>query len=437
MATNPGLRRRVLVCAYAVSPVRGSEPGIGWNVVSRLARRHDVTVLAAPSVPGSNENNFRQDCERYAAEHGPVPGLTLQWIDPPLLSRLLQRESLLLRRTLYYTGYAAWQRAALAVARRLHAQQPFDLVHHLNITGFREPGYLWTLDAPFVWGPIAGAPELPPAYFDLLSWKERLFYRLRNWTNGRQKRSKRCLAAARAARHIWAVSPEDQALARERWGRDAEHLRESAAAPRSDGYICTYDGRRPLRLVWSGQHIGRKALPILLHALRQLQQMGDRQPRVELTILGDGPERPHWERLAERLQLRNIAWRGWVERERAIAEVSRADVLISTSLLEGTPQVLLEAMALGLPVVCHNTCGMAAAITDDCGIRIPLTDSAGSIRAYAQAVQRLASDPGEVRRLSAGALQRVVELSWDKQSERMLAVYEEVLGSGVRRRSPV
>jgi glycosyltransferase involved in cell wall biosynthesis len=52
-------------------------------------------------------------------------------------------------------------------------------------------------------------------------------------------------------------------------------------------------------------------------------------------------------------------------------------------------------------------------------------------------VQRLASDPGEVRRLSAGALQRVVELSWDKQSERMLAVYEEVLGSGVRRRSPV
>jgi glycosyltransferase involved in cell wall biosynthesis len=416
--------------------VRGSEPGIGWNVVSRLARRHDVTVLAAASVPGSAENNFRHDCQRHFDLHGPVPGLTLRWVDPPLLSRFLQRESLLMRRTLYYTGYAAWQRAAFAVARQMHAQQPFDLVHHLNITGFREPGYLWQLDAPFVWGPIAGAAEFPRAYFGLLSGKEQLFYRLRNWANARQKRSKRCRAAARAARHIWAVSPEDQALARQQWDRTAERLRESAAAPRSDGTISTYDGRRPLRLVWSGQHIGRKALPILLHALAALRDQKQRQPSIELTVLGDGPEQPHWRALAQRLGLRNIFWRGWLEREQAIAEVARGDVLVSTSLLEGTPQVLLEAMALGLPVICHNTCGMADAVTDDCGVRVPLTDSAGSIRAYADALQRLAADPDEVKRLSAGALQRVVELSWDKQADRMLEVYDEIFQNDPRRRRP-
>src|SRR4051812_29636278 len=80
-------RLRVLVSAYAVSPVRGSEPGLGWNLVSRLARYHDVTVLCAPDVPGLASQNFREEIARHEREHGPVPGLTIHFVEPPLLSR--------------------------------------------------------------------------------------------------------------------------------------------------------------------------------------------------------------------------------------------------------------------------------------------------------------------------------------------------------------
>ncbi len=74
-----------------------------------------------------------------------------------------------MRRTLYYTGYAAWQRAAYRAALDLHRDRPFDLAHQLNITGYREPGYLWKLPIPFVWGPVGGAADIPPGFFPIMS----------------------------------------------------------------------------------------------------------------------------------------------------------------------------------------------------------------------------------------------------------------------------
>src|SRR5688572_19929337 len=176
----PAPRRRVLVSAYAVSPDRGSEPGMGWNICTRLARHHDVTVVCSSQVPPGAED-FRGEIRRYLGERGAIPGLSFHFVDPPLASYLLQRETPLLRRTLYYTGYRSWQRAAFRAAAALHAREPFDLVHQLNITGFREPGYLWKLPGvPFVWGPVGGAANVPRPFLSLMSGRERLFYRVRN-----------------------------------------------------------------------------------------------------------------------------------------------------------------------------------------------------------------------------------------------------------------
>lgn len=417
----PRLRRRILVSAYAISPVRGSEPGVGWHICSRLAQWHDVTVLCSPGVPGPDANYFRNEIAEHVRQHGPVPGLTIRFVEPPLLSKLFQRESVLCRRTLYYTGYAAWQRRAFRVAAGLHRNQPFDLVHQLNITGFREPGYLWKLDAPFVWGPIGGAPSFPSAYFDLLGRNDRLYYGLRNLTNRFQKSSARCRAAAAKARHIWAISAEDADMVERHWHHFAERMLETGATARDQGRVRSYDGTRPLRLAWCGQHTGRKALPILLHALARLKIP------VEVTVIGDGPAGSSWRLLAESLGLKRIIWAGHVAHKQALAEVGRADVLAFTSVLEGTPHVVLEALSLGVPVICHDACGMGVAVTEDCGIRIPMHNSNASIAGFTEAMGRLAANPAEVVRLSRGALRRAAELDWGNKAERIVETYERVM----------
>jgi len=272
---------------------------MGWNICRAVAARHDLTVLCSPGVPGWEPDVYRKEIERWTSDHGPVPGLTIEYVDAPLWSWLWQREREVFRRTLYYSGYAAWQRAAYRVARDLHRRRPFDVVHHLNMTGYREPGYLWKLPAPFVWGPVDGAANVPRAFFRLMGPADRLFYGLRTAANEWQKRaSRRPRAAAQKAKRVWVVGEANRRMACDLWGLDPSRvvpLLESGTSPRPGARPKERDVTQPLRLVWSGVHVGRKALPILLHALARLEPQAD---RVEVTVLGEGPETPRWRALA-------------------------------------------------------------------------------------------------------------------------------------------
>jgi glycosyltransferase involved in cell wall biosynthesis len=387
-------------------------------------------VLCSPEVP-PRQQLFRDEINEHLRQHGPVPGLTFHYVDSPLMAYWCQRESLMMRRTVYYAGYRAWQRAAYRAATRLHAERPFEIVHQLNSTGFREPGYLWKLPVPFVWGPISGAANVPPPFLAMMGVRERLFYRWRNILNSRHKRTAlRCREAARRARQVWAVSDADRELV-ESWDCPAEAMNEAGASPRPDARPRRRDASRPLRVVWSGQHIGRKALPILLQAIAQLRRAEGLV--VDLTVVGDGPESARWRALADELDVGSCTrWTGWLTQTQALAEIARGDVLAFTSVLEGTPHVVLEALSLGLPVVCHEACGMGSAVTDACGIKVRLRDPQTSVDGFAAALRHLALDEPQFARLSAEALERARELSWDAHARRMALTYERVLTAPAR-----
>lgn len=410
-------RLKVLISAFAASPIGGSEPGVGWHFASHIAKWHDVTLMCCPGMPA--ERNFRTEISDLL-ERNPIPGLTIEFVDPPLLSRLLQREDLWRRRTVYYVGYRAWQKAAFDRARLLSKHTSFDVVHHLNITGFREPGDLWRLDIPFVWGPLVGAANLDWPYLGMMNVQERLFYAVRNVTNGLQKRLLRLpKAAARRARHIWAVSADDAEMVGRFWGRSAECLIENGAQP-VWGTTRRFDGKRPLRLLWNGIHVGRKALPILLHAVHRLKD----RDRIALTVLGTGPATTQWQALATRLGVDQcVTWTGAIPHEEALRHLENTDVLVHTSVLDGTAAVVLEALSACVPVICHDICGIGTAVDDTCGHKLPLSTPEGSIESFRLAIERMLDEPDRVRRLSEGAAARATELSWDGLALRIARRY--------------
>lgn len=419
-------RRRILVSAYALSPVLGSEPGAGWNICSRLAAYHDVTVLARSwdEALWPQDAHHREEVQRFMRASGPIPGLTIHFVASPPLSRLLQPQPLVsLRSPFYFQGYAAWQRAAYREAVRLHRGRPFDVVHQLTIATFREPGYLWKLGVPFIWGPIGGGENIPLGYFSDFGAHDQVYYALKNlanalhrWTKWRSR-----TAAGRAARVF--VSGAELHASIARWGCEPTIVPE-VGTPNWRGRRRRYDGTRPLRLCWVGLHIGRKALPIALRSLAKLKARGLGE-KVHLTILGTGPETPIWRALCERLHVQDmVTWSGQVPFQRVREELESQDALLITSLQEGTPNVLMEALAAGLPVICHAVGGMPFAIDETCGFTVPLAHRQASVLQFTNVISGLVTCPGLLDRLSEGALRRAEALSWDNLARTISDAYD-------------
>jgi glycosyltransferase involved in cell wall biosynthesis len=123
-------------------------------------------------------------------------------------------------------------------------------------------------------------------------------------------------------------------------------------------------------LLWVGRLFPHKALGIAFEALAQLPE----ESAVQLTVVGDGPERDRLMAKAHALGVSaRIVWLGQVPWTRAIDAMDTAHALVFTSLRDSSGAQLLEAMARGLPVITLDHQGAADHVPDDAGIKIPVT----------------------------------------------------------------
>lgn len=422
----------ILISAFAFSPYRGSECAVGWNIVTRLARYHDVTVLCGDlksSMP------TRHELENYFSQESPIAHLKIHYVKPSLAIQLVEKlHTLPGLWMIYYLAYNMWQKRAYRQAVKLHEDTPYDLVHHLNMIGYREPGYLWKLPIPFVWGPIGGAANEPLSYRAYFSIGGYLRIIGRKYANNIQMRfSNRARHAAFKAVKIWAVTMRDVQMVNQRWKLPAEQMLETGTLPRFQTQARSWSGSDSLKIVWSGIHVSRKALPILLHAIAD-QRLAS---KVSVDILGDGPDMAAWKSLACSIGVaKMITWHGQLSHSDAMAIMNDGHILVFSSIREGTPHVVLEALSLGLPVICHDACGMGLAINESCGIIVPMQTPEGSVIGFRDAIFNLLSNPERIRELSSGALARSSELSWDRLSERISSAYSTLkLASGLKDQS--
>ena len=176
-----------------------------------------------------------------------------------------------------------------------------------------------------------------------------------------------------------------------------------------------------MRIVWSGLHEDHKALPLLLDALQSLPD----SVNWTLTVLGSGHLTDSWKSLAQRLGLEDrIEWTGRVDRDVALARMSDAHVMVVTSVHDLTSTVIIEALCMGLPVICPDHYGFSDAIDSSCGFKVGTESLEAISRGIAAALQRLHDNESERRRLASGALERAKHFSWQETGELVSRLYE-------------
>ena len=399
--------------------------GTKRNVVffCELAKLHDVTVITGDVKDSGFENEY----QNYVHEKGGVHRLSVIYLKPTGLIKFIERlHDYPGLWALYYFAYNLWQRMAFRMARDLHREKPFDVVHHLTMIGYREPGYMWKLGIPFFWGPVGGSVNEPLAYASIYSRTGRIKAYIRYMINAIQKRIlMRPRFAARKAKRIWAVTLDDVRTITKIWGAKCEQMVETAATPMPDAKIHSWDGSYPLRIVWSGTHTYGKAMPLLIHAIAALGNEIYGERHIIVDVLGKGEETEKWKRLANKLGVGdNFKWIGYVPRSDALEIMNKAHLLAFTSVKEGTPHVVLEALSLGLPVVCHDACGMGMVVTEQCGFKVPMVGVKQSIQSFASAIQKIVREPGLIEKLSHGALLRAREVTWVAKAKKISDAYE-------------
>ena len=103
------------------------------------------------------------------------------------------------------------------------------------------------------------------------------------------------------------------------------------------------------RFVFVGRLAEEKGALLLIEAIDRLKQAGT---RVELKVIGDGPLREHMQqRIADSGLVDQIELLGWCSSDQVRSQIEQARCLVHASFAEGLPVVMMEALALGRPVI--------------------------------------------------------------------------------------
>jgi glycogen synthase len=173
------------------------------------------------------------------------------------------------------------------------------------------------------------------------------------------------------------------------------------------------------RIGYVGRLAAQKRADLLVQAFGRMRQPAD------LVLVGDGPERARVEQLARTSPAADrITVTGFVEHSAVPAVLASLDVLVLPSAYEEMGSVLVEAMVAGLPVVASDVGGIPEVVRHgETGLLVP----PGDVDCLAEALDRLAGDPGLRARLSAGARARSGSYAWPHLAGRVAGVYAQAL----------
>lgn len=404
---------KVLQIAFACEPERGSEPAVGWHCAYAASRDKPVWVITDPS--------HRERIEAWLKRHD-ERNIRVAYHAMPSWTQWMWRIQFTVN--LYYY---LWNIGAVKLAKRLHAEHRFDLVHHVTYVRYWMPSAGAALGIPFVWGPLGGGESAPPGFLRGVGLKGLFEENLRaamRWVFECDPALKRTAKASTVA----VACSEDTATRMRRLGvKDLRVMSSIGITPGGLGDHTPRPADGKVRFISVGRLLHWKGFHFGLEAFAKADL-----PNGEFVVVGNGPEMGRLQALVDRLGIRDkVTFTGELPWRDGLKQFQAADVLVHPSLHDSGGFVLLEAMEMRKPVVCLKLGGPGVYVNEHTGYAIPATSIPQVIDDLATAMRQLAADPDLRQRLGqAGHARATTEFTWARKAQDTERLYREVVGRG-------
>lgn len=405
---------KVLINAYACSPNMGSEPGMAWNWCVNLAKHCELFIIT--------EEEFRDKIEAVVPT---LPqGKYMHFYFNPVTSEVRQmcwnqgdwR---------FYKYYRQWQRRTLEIARKICAEQQVDILHQLNMIGYREPGLLWKINGPkFVWGPVGGMETMPIAYLKGTGLKTIAFNVIKNIINLLQYRYQpNVRSAVKRADAIIAATSGCRKKLLDYYHKQVYLINETGCDV-IESFKKDANTNGTLNLLWVGKFDFRKQLGLAIRTIAELKDLD-----VVLHVAGSG-NTDKYKSIAKSLGVEDkIEFHGQVNHEKINTLMQQSDLFFFTSIMDATSTVVMEAIQNCLPVVCFDTCGFGTVVDETIGRKIEISNPQKSIADFAQIIRDLYNDRSLLDELSANCSERIKLFEWNYKAKMMVDIYNNILRS--------
>ena len=433
-ASAPGADSfKVLIVADLVSAVSGGEAILPLHYFRLLRERGIEAWLVTHS-------RTRDEVSRL------FPGESrIFYIEDSALDKLMWRLSTRLPARVGYVTSGFVSRVAVQLAQRrlvrqLVGSEGIDIVHQPVPVSPREPSLVYGVGAPVVIGPMNGGMDYPPAFRHRGRFEELVVrlgrltaYLLNAALPGKRQAALLLVANARTR----AALPGGVCTRVEEVVENGVELTlwtDAAGAPPAAPTGVT-------QFAFVGRLIGSKAVDLLLEAFAAAA----RRAPMRLLVIGEGDQRERLQRQAARLFPAEpgggtdaaVRFTGWLAQSDCARELTQVDCLVMPSLFDCGGAVVLEAMAMALPVIATAWGGPLDYLDETCGVLVPPHDRASLVDGLAQAMVRLAQAPQKRAAMGrAGRAKIRAVYSWDVKAAEMIELYRRVIGRAMPGGSP-
>ena len=347
----------LFLSAYACHPEKGSEPGLGWeNFVSLSKRFSKVTLLTRKLYKDAIEqNSYFKEQSHVQVVYYELP----RWLDRIESTRIG-----------FQLHPYAWEVFVFPFLLKKFKRNQFDIAQKVTTGSYRYPSLCWFFAKRFVWGPLASGERYNIRLISIFSLKGMVVELIRMMAQRVVLIDPLVRLTLHQSDQIIAISRDTKSIL-PAFARRKTIINQKYISVRPEDYNLDVRSNvskdnRVLRLLFVGRLLEWKGVMFALQALKKIH---GRIP-YEFTVVGDGPDYPHFRDYANRHKLQVVFQRGWVERRDLSLLYYSHHLFMFPCLHAVTGFVFLESLLHDLPVLALDITGAEELVGKDYGIEI-------------------------------------------------------------------